>query len=436
MNNYYLAIDLGASSGRHIIGFKNQNGKIILREVYRFRTGMDDSPDGLVWDINRIYKDILFGIKEAFKKYKNIISLSIDAWGVDYVLLDGDKPIPPYYAYRNNRCLKAEKVINSIINPKELYKINGIQHAPFNTINQLYADKIENRLERATDYLMLPCYFSYLLTGQKVHEYTNESTTGLLNARTGKYSSKIIDSLDLPKNLFTKMHFPSEKIGVLLPNIEKEVKGNCNVVLCASHDTASAFEAVDSDEDSVIISSGTWSLLGIKAPLPIINEKAMKANYTNEGGPNYIRFLKNIMGMWINNKIKEKSLLDQDYIDKNITSIDYRITFDVNDPSLRAPTNMKDAVLKLLSKCPPRNDLELLCSVYRSMAKSYNVAIKELEDITERNYQNIYIVGGGAKNKFLNNLVEKYTGKRVIALPIEASALGNIKIQMKANGDL
>lgn len=431
MNKYYLAIDLGASSGRHIIGYK-KNDKIVLKEIYRFKTTMEESVDGLVWDFNRIFSDIKEGIKRAFKEYPQIESLSIDTWGVDYVLMNGNEEIHPFYGYRNKRNILASKQVEKAIPFEKLYKLTGIQFANFNTIYQLFADKMANRLLNATDYLMVPSYFIYKLTGVKTHEYTDESTGALLNPYTGKYINKVINDLGLPKKLFKNISYPGDYVGELLPEIQKEVKGNCKVVLCASHDTASAFEAIDIDDKSVLISSGTWSLLGIKSKEPIISEKSLKANYTNEGGVGYIRFLKNIMGMWINNKVRLDSKLTQEYIDKHINDVDYKVTFDVNHPSLLAPDNMKTAVLNLLSKCPPRNELELFASIFRSMAESYKYAIEELEDITNKKFDKVVIIGGGAKNKYLNKLVEEYTGKKVIAMPIEATALGNIKIQMKA----
>lgn len=435
MNNCYLAIDLGASSGRHIVGYKKGN-RIVLKEVYRFKTLMDDSPDGLVWDLKRIFSDIKFGIKNAFKLYPNIVSLSIDTWGVDYVLMNNSKEIPPFYAYRNTRNLISNEIVNKIVPFEELYKLTGIQSAPFNTIYQLYADKRAGRLNEATDYLMIPSYFTYKLTGKKTHEYTNESTSSLLNPKSGGYLYPLIDALELPRSLFGKMSYPGEYVGELLPSIRKIVNGNCKVYLCASHDTASAFEAVDIDNKTVLISSGTWSLLGIKSDHPIISEESMKANYTNEGGVGYIRFLKNIMGMWIANQLKIETNLTQEFVDKNIDGVHYKVTFDVNDKTLLSPTSMKKAVVKLLEKCPPQNNLELFSSVYRSMAKSYKDAIDELETITGNKIEKIMIIGGGAKNKYLNKLVEEYTGKQVIAKPIEATALGNIKMQMKASKEL
>ena len=430
---YYLAIDLGATSGRHIVGY-TENNEIVLKEIHRFKTSMDDSPQGLVWDFNRIFAEIKIGIKKAFKLYPGIISLAIDSWGVDYVLMNGNKPIMPFYAYRNERNIVASEMVEKIIPFRDLYKMTGVQFASYNTIYQLFSDKMFGRLQYATDYLMVPNYFTYLLTGVMSHEYTNESTTGLLNPLTGQYLTSLIDRLEFPKELFnSKILSAGDCVGDLLPEVQKEVGGNCKVVLCATHDTASAFESTEVDEESIFISSGTWSLLGVKIARPIISDETMKANFTNEGGVGYIRFLKNIPGMWIANRLKAETKLTQEFIDENIDKVNYKVCFDINDNSLVAPQSMKGALLTLLEKNSPQNDLELFASIYRSMAASYKTAIDSLENITKKKYKKIVIVGGGAKNKYLNQLVEEYTKKTVVPKPIEATALGNIQIQMKAN---
>ena len=427
---YYLGIDLGATSGRHVIGYL-EGSDIVLKEVHRFKTCMDESSDGLVWDIPRIYNEIKLGIQKAFALYPKIESIAIDTWGVDYVLMDGDKEITPYYAYRNVRCAKSAKKVHEIMDFGTMYGKTGIQFAAFNTIYQLYDDLEKGRLEHATDYLMLPSYFTYKLTGVKTHEYTNESTGALLDAKTGGYDYGLLDQFGLPRKLFGEIHQPGQVVGELLPEIQQEVGGNAKVVLCASHDTGSAFEAVDVEDDSIILSSGTWSLLGVKSKQPIINEASLKANYTNEGGVGYIRFLKNIMGMYLANRVVEETGLDFKTIDREIVHSTYIETFDVNDPSLNAPSKMKEAILALLSKNPPANDIDLFASIYRSQALCYKKAMDELEGITGKKYRKIYIIGGGAKNKYLNQLVREFTNLEVIAMPIEATALGNIKSQMK-----
>ena len=432
---YYLAIDLGATSGRHVIGYI-KDGEIILEEIHRFKTCMDDSPNGLVWNIPRLFNEIKIGIKKAFEKYKVIESLSIDTWGVDYVLMNGDKEITPFYAYRNERCVKASNELHKIISFEELYKETGIQFAPFNTIYQLFSDLKSGRLNEATDYLMLPSYFTYKLTGVKTHEYTNESTGALLNPYTKEYNFEILEKLGLPTKLFKNIANPGYFVGNLLPEIQKEVGGNTKVILCTSHDTASAFESITTDEESIILSSGTWSLLGIKSKKPIVNETSLKANYTNEGGVGYIRFLKNIMGMYLANRVKDETDLTFKIIDKLILDSKYQETFDVNDPSLNAPKSMKDAILNLLKDNPPQNNIDLFASIYHSQALCYKKAIEELEEVTKKEYKKIYIIGGGARNAYLDHLVNVYTNKKVVALPIEATALGNIKVQMKASKEL
>ena len=433
---YFLAIDLGASSGRHIVGHL-ENEEIILDEVHRFKTLMDDSPNGLVWDIPRLLNEIIIGIKNAFTKYKVLESIAIDTWGVDYVLMNGDKEIPPFYAYRNERCEKSAQKVHKIIKFNDIYDLTGNSYAPFNTIYQLFDDLCKGRLESATDYLMLPSYFTYKLTGVKTHEYTNESTGAFLGKSTGKYFFPLIDKLCLPRKLFVDIKEPGYVVGDLLPEIQKEVGGNSKVILCASHDTASAFEAIDVEDNGVIISSGTWSLLGIKNKEAIVNKESLNANYTNEGGVGYIRFLKSIMGMWIANRVNKETQLTQQYIDENVDKTDYKVTFNVNDQSLLSPKKMKESILKLLPKDNlPKDDLELFSSIYRSMALAYRNAIVELEKITHIKYQYIHVLGGGAKNVYLNNLIKEYTNLEVVAHPIEATALGNIKIQMKVSKEL
>ena len=394
---------------------------------------MDNSSDGLVWDIPRIFNEIKIGIKKAFQKYPKIESLSIDTWGVDYVLLNGDKEIPPYYAYRNERCQKSAEKVHNFLKFDEIYGKTGIQFATFNTIYQLYDDKLKGRLENATDYLMLPCYFAYKLSGVKTHEYTIESTGSFLDPRTRHYAFDLLHKLELDKRFFTRLIMPGHVVGELLPDIQKEVGGNTKIVLCASHDTASAFEAIDVDEESLILSSGTWSLLGIKSPKPIISKESLDANYTNEGGVGYIRFLKNIMGMYLTNRVKDETGLSFDEIAEGLKKSNYSETFDVNDPSLNAPVKMKEAIVDLLKLNPPKNDFEIFSSIYHSMALCYKKSTEELEKITGKKYKKLYIIGGGAKNKYLNELVQKYTKLEVIAMPIEATSLGNIKVQMKAN---
>ena len=258
-----LAIDIGASGGRHIIGYKDR-GRIVTEELYRFPNGMDREDGHLVWDVERLLSEVKRGIGVALCKYPDICSVSIDTWGVDYVLMRGDEAVMPVYAYRDDRVDRVIDEVHSIIPFEELYSRTGIQFNKFNTVYQLYADKLSGRLEGVTDFLMIPEYLMYRLTGVKRKEYTNATTTSLVNADTGEYDPCIFDRLGLARELITPVYKPGEAVGHLLPEVAAEVGGDLSVVLCATHDTGSAVEAIEMDTRSPYISSGTWSLLGVK----------------------------------------------------------------------------------------------------------------------------------------------------------------------------
>ena len=305
MKKYYLAIDIGASSGRHIVGWK-ENGGIRTDEVYRFPNGVKEESGHLVWDVKSLARHVVSGVKAAFERYPHIQSLAIDTWAVDYVLMNGDEEILPCYAYRDSRTGRAIERVHKIVPFEELYARTGIQFQLFNTVYQLYEDKLSKILDGATDFLMIPEYLSYVLTGRKLHEYTNATTTGLVNARTGEYDGEIIARLGLPERLFGKLSPAGTLVGALKSEIAEEVGGQTEVVLCASHDTASAVEGIPMEGNNPYISSGTWSLLGLKVPEAITDENSRKANYSNEGGAGYFRYQKNIMGMWVVNRLRDE----------------------------------------------------------------------------------------------------------------------------------
>ena len=418
---YCLAIDIGASSGRHIVGWKEGN-EICTKEVYRFPNGADQQDGHLIWDMERLVREVKAGIEEARKQYR-IDSLSIDTWGVDYVLLKGDEEVLPVYAYRDSRTEEVIPWVHEQMPFEELYAHTGCQFQPFNTIYQLSADLKAGRLEGVTDFLMLPEYLMYRLTGVKKKEFTNATTGGMINRDTLKYDGEIIRRLGLPERLFSKLSQPGELVGKY---------GDTDVVLCATHDTGSAVEGIPMEGQELYVSSGTWSLLGVKTPHPITDEASMKANYSNEGGVGYNRYQKNIMGMWIVNELQKEICPDESIVKlvQDAENSGYDLTLDANDPSLMAPESMKAAFDALLPE-PPKDTAGYFRCAYRSLALSYRDAISELESNTGVKYSKLYIVGGGAKNRFLNRLTEEATGKQVIALPIEATALGNLKIQLE-----
>ncbi len=433
---YYLAVDIGASSGRHIVGWV-ENGKIETEELYRFYNGMDEVDGHLVWDTVRLFNEIKAGLKIAFEKYPVIESMSIDTWGVDYVLLKGDEEVYPVYAYRDGRMDEVIDKVHAIVPFEELYSKTGIEFMSFNTVYQLYADKVAGRFEGVTDFLMLPEYFMYKLTGVKKKEFTNATTMGLINSETLQFDKDIWQRLGYPIELAAPVYQPGTLVGRLSDEIKAEVGGDLNVVLCATHDTGSAVEAIEMSENAPYISSGTWSLLGVKTEKAITDENSRASGYSNEGGVGYNRYQKNITGMWIIQSLRKEMCPDMPYGDiaAMAEKSDYCEIFDVNDDAFTAPKSMKDAIADYLTARglkAPEKMADYFNSAYVSLADGYRKAILDLERNTGKTYPAIYIVGGGAKNGYLNALTEKATGKKVIALPIEATAIGNLKIQIKA----
>jgi rhamnulokinase len=422
----YLAIDIGASSGRHLLKTENQ-----IIEIYRFKNFVDQTKDGLTWDISRLFNEIIKGIEIAYQKY-DLDMIGIDTWGCDYVLLDhNDDVILPVYAYRNDRTKTYIDEVHKKISVSKLYEITGSQFQSFNTIYQLYTDHKNNRLQKAAQFLMLPEYFFFLLTDTKFHEYTNATTTGLIDIKTKSYSKEIIDKLGFDQDIFYKPINPGYRTK-LKSKYQKNKDSQTEVVLVATHDTASAVHGVSIPDESLYLSSGTWSLLGIKTQKIYLNESARLHNFSHEGGVGYHRFQKNIMGLWIIQK------LQSEFNYPNITDVinlvegcSYNYTIDINDERLISPSSMKDTISDILIEEhieKPKKDCEYFNLVYHSLASSYHQTITEIEEITHQSYSKIYVFGGGAKNNYLNKLIESYTHKKVIALPIEATAIGNIKI--------
>ncbi len=419
-----LAIDIGASSGRHIVGWQ-EDGAIRMREVYRFPNGVREQDGHLVWDLEALLGHVKAGIETARREFPDIESLSVDTWGVDYVLMRGSREVLPCYAYRDSRTAAVIPKVHSRVSFTRLYRHTGIQFQPFNTVYQLCADLEAGRLEGVTDFLMLPCWLMYRLCGAKAHEYTNATTGGLVSAKTGEYDLELVRALGLPERLFPELKRPGEAIG--------EYEG-MRVILCATHDTGSAVEGIPMETDAPYISSGTWSLLGVKTARPITDAASELANWSNEGGVGYNRYQKNIMGMWLVNRLRDELCPGKDFgeIVEEARASRFEETVDADAAVFLAPRSMKEAFDGALAAKPVSAGDYFRCA-YRSLALSYMRALQELERSTGRVYDRLYIVGGGAKNAFLNELTEKATGRKVVALPIEATALGNLKIQLERN---
>lgn len=435
MNTYYLAIDIGASSGRHILGHIG-NGKLCLEEIYRFDNNIKNENGTLVWDTDNLFREVKTGIGKCKEIGRLPKTIAIDTWGVDYVLLDeSKKEILPAVSYRDGRTTEAIKEVNEIISQAELYSRTGIQNQSFNTIYQLYADKLSGKLDKAKHFLMMPEYLSFKLTGKITNEYTNATTANLVNAESKQWDKYILDKLDLPEGIFCELSLPGTVVGNFTDEVKAEIGFDSTVILCPSHDTASAVAACPVDGESVYISSGTWSLIGTENPVPVLTEKALEANFTNEGGIEYrFRFLKNIMGMWLFQNIRRNINKELTYDEMMNLAAGSTFTEKINPnaPEFVAPENMIEAVRSYLGK-PELPLSDVLSSVYHSLADSYRKAVEEIESISGKEIKAIHIVGGGSKDKYLNRLTAEYTGKKVYTGLMEATATGNILSQIMYN---
>ena len=438
MKKVYLAIDIGASSGRHIAGWR-QGDQLITEEVYRFPNGIVEQGGHLTWDIDALFKHIKRGIKAAFEKYRDIQSVAIDTWGCDYVLLGKENELRPVFAYRDGRTGDVIDSVHSIVPFERLYAATGIQFQPFNTIYQLYADKVCGRLNGVTDFLMIPEYLSYRLTGLKYHEYTDATTTGLVNAESRDFDMKIIYALGLNGLNFEKPIMPGSAVGIIKADIAEEVGGNTIVTVAPSHDTAAAVEGMPLLPGDAYISSGTWSLLGVKLPKALTDEAARIGNWSNEGGVGYMRYQKNIMGMWLVQSLKRELCPDKDFAE--LTEMAKASAFDgavdIDAPEFLAPVSMTEAFVKAFPKGKaPVTTGDFVRAALNSLAKVYAKTLCELQERENIKITRLVIAGGGAKNKLLNDLTEAATGVPVVAMPIEATAIGNLKSQIRATENI
>ena len=443
MEKYYLAVDIGASSGRHMLA-SMKDGKMQLEEVYRFPNGMDNKNGTLCWDVDRLITEIKNGLKKCKEIGKIPVSMGIDTWGVDYVLLDKDDHIlGDTVGYRDSRTEGMDEEVYEVIPQDDLYARTGIQKQIFNTIYQLMAVKESHPeyLEQAETILMIPDYFNFLLTGVKMNEYTEATTGQLISPKTNDWDYELIDMLGYNSRMFRPVSMPGTVVGDFTEEVQKEVGFNCTVVLPATHDTGSAVLAVPTnDDDAVYISSGTWSLMGIERKEADCSMESMKANFTNEGGYDHrFRYLKNIMGLWMIQSVKKEFTEDLSFAEicemaskETIPSI-----VDCNDDCFLAPRSMIEAVQKFCRDTDqpvPETVGEISSVIYNSLAKCYGDTVEEIEAITGKKYSTIYVVGGGSNAGYLNELTAKYTGRKVSAGPSEATAIGNIIVQMLHDG--
>jgi rhamnulokinase len=443
---WVAAVDLGATSGRVMLGHLGPD-QLSVGAVHRFPNDPVRVSDGLHWNILELYRNILVGVRKAVGMQSDLAGIGIDSWAVDYGLLRGDRLINNPFHYRDERTARGVDLVHKIADHATLYATNGLQFQPFNSIYQLAVDHEAGVIDDQTGMLMLPDLLGFWLTGQRVAERTNASTTGLLDISTGSWNATLIDKLSLPRSLFPSLVDPGSQIGALRDEVAAEVGAPAalNVIAVGSHDTASAVVGVPMTEPgAAYISSGTWSLVGVELDRPVLTEESREANFTNEGGVDgKIRYLRNVMGMWLlSESIRtwEKDGLSVDLtrlLDEAAAVSTPVSIFDANHPSLLPPGDMPKRIAALCADviaAPPDTPAMFTRSILESLAEAYATAIDDAQRLSGQKINIVHIVGGGSQNTLLCQLTANRTGRRVLAGPVEATAVGNVLVQGRAAG--
>ena len=433
---YYLAIDIGATSGRGMLGHI-ENNEIILEEVYRFDNYLIKRENSLFWDIAKIYKSIIEMLKKCKEIGKIPVSLGIDTFGVDYALLDeNDELVKDIHSYRDSRTIKSKLDFEKHMSINELYLKTGVYPQLFNTLYQLYDDKEKGLLEKTKTIMFLPCYLGYLLTGVKYNELSIASTSGLINKDTFDYDNDILNLLGLKKENFANFKNNGDLAGFLKKSVEKEIGYNLKVINIISHDTGTGVYGSKVKLNELFLSSGTWSLLGVLRENYDSRITCYEQGFTNElNGVGKVRFLQNIVGMFLINTLNNEceKLPITEVVERAKLGSNYKEIFDASLPNFLSTNSMKDEIIKYFKDrniIPPQNLNELYFCIYNSLAHCYKKAIDNIENLTNQKYEKIIIFGGGSKNKFLNSLTEELTNKKVVVGPSEGSSIGNIMCQL------
>jgi rhamnulokinase len=440
------AVDLGATSGRVMLGHLGQD-QLSVEAVHRFPNDPVRIPDGLHWNILELYRNILVGLRKAVGAQPDLAGVGIDSWAVDYGLLSGDRLINNPFHYRDERTARGVDLVHKIADHATLYATNGLQFQPFNSIYQLAVDHEAGVIDDTTRMLMLPDLLGFWLTGEQVAERTNASTTGLLDLGTGTWNATLIDKLSLPRSLFPFLVDSGTRIGTLRDEVAAEVGATAalEVIAVGSHDTASAVVGVPMTKPgAAYVSSGTWSLVGVELDRPVLTEESREANFTNEGGVDgKIRYLRNVMGMWLlsesirtwereGQSVELTTLLAQAAAVRTPVPI-----FDANHPNLLPPGDMPKRIATLCAEAGatvPDSPAAFARSILESLAEAYAAAITDAERLSSLKINTVHIVGGGSQNTLLCQLTANRTGRRVLAGPVEATAVGNVLIQGRAAG--
>lgn len=443
----FLAFDIGATSGRSILGTV-VGGELKMKELTRFPNKIINVQGKLYWNIYSLFESLKEALKLIAKEEVVIDSIGIDTWGVDFVYLSENGSIIELpRSYRDPYTTGIPEEVFKSIPKKELYALTGIQIMNFNSLFQLYAARKENSfaLKNAKTMLFMPDALAYMLTGEKVCEYTILSTSQLLNPKTKKVEKQLLDRLELPF-LLEKIVMPADKIGVLHPNVAKECGvGQIPVVAVAGHDTASAVASIPAESKNIAyISSGTWSLMGIEVDEPIITEESSQHNLTNEGGVDgTTRFLKNIAGMWLLEECRRKWGQDgKNYTYGEIVKMaqsaeGFKFLVEPDDSSFASPQNMIDSIVEYCEKTgqgKPQTDAEIIRCIFDSLAFKYKYTLNSLQRMAPFNIETLHVIGGGSQNALLNQMTANALNIPVVAGPSEATAIGNIMLQAKGVG--
>jgi rhamnulokinase len=448
--NFYLAFDLGAESGRTILG-RLEDGRILTRELTRFPNGPVQVLGHLHWNIYSLFEEIKKGMRAGLAAAGvQPASLAVDTWGVDFGLISPDGSVIGLpYAYRDSRTQGVMDEFFERVPRNEVYERTGIQFLPFNTLYQLFAAMRQSpgSMEQASALLFMPDLFSYLLTGEKASEFTIASTSQLLDPRTRNWDGKLLTALGIPPRLLQNIVLPATRLGVLSPWVSRETGlGETPVIATASHDTAAAIAAVPaSAEDWAYISSGTWSLMGVEVSSPLINPAALSANFTNEGGiAGSIRFLKNIAGLWLLQQCRKEWASEKDLDYDELTRLakeasPFGAFIDPDCPDFLNPPSMTEAIRSYCRRTgqkPPQSFGETGRCILESLALKYRWTLEELRRLSGKSISRIHIIGGGSRNETLCQFAAEATNLPVLSGPAEATAVGNIMVQALAMGQV
>ena len=437
MSSLHAAVDLGATSGRVMVARVGLR-RLDLHEVHRFGNAPVDLGDGLHWDVTGLYREVLHGLGLL---PKGVATLGVDGWAIDHGLLDGDGTLLGVpWSYRDSRTERVLKQVHARRSPEDLFELHGLQYLPFTTIYQLAA----SHLDRATTMLLLPDLLGYWLTGSIGAEITNASTTGLLDAHRRTWSGKLCAAAGVNPSILPALRQPGESLGRLRPVVRELTRFEGEVLAVGSHDTASAVVAVPMDSDrAAYVSLGTWGLVGVEVEQPVINADSRAANFTNElSVDGSVRFLRNVAGLFLLTEVLHHwrfTAVDRDKLLDAAMDLPRGPVFDVDDPRLAAPGDMVRKVQDVIQDSgspPPRRKAVLVRSILDSLALKMAATVHEAAKLSGRDVGVVHVVGGGANNAHLCQLLADAVGLPVVAGPAEATALGNVLVQARAHGTL